>query len=120
MQNTLGFTALMNACQEGHAKVADVLIEKGAMVEYHNKVRLLVQLKQHISIQCVHVVQYWHSIDIAVFNWLVIFSVLQEGATPLIMASQDGCDDVVQLLLDRGARIDHPAKVAISSAFPLK
>ena len=43
MQDRLGFTALMCACQEGHSEVADLLIEKGAMVEYHNKVRLLVQ-----------------------------------------------------------------------------
>ena len=43
MQNDLGFTALMTACQEGQVKVADLLIERGAVVEYHNKVRLLVQ-----------------------------------------------------------------------------
>ena len=43
MQNDLGFTALMFACQEGHIEVADALIIKGAEVEYHNKVRPLVQ-----------------------------------------------------------------------------
>ena len=43
MQNDLGFTALMCACQDGQVEVADLLIEKGAEVEYHNKVRLLVQ-----------------------------------------------------------------------------
>ena len=39
MQNHIGFTALMNACQEGHAATANLLIERGAVVEYHNKVR---------------------------------------------------------------------------------
>ena len=43
MQDDLGFTALMFACQEGHVEVADLLIKKGAEVEYHNMVRLLVQ-----------------------------------------------------------------------------
>ena len=43
MQDDLGFTALMAACQEGKVEVADLLIERGAEVEYHNKVRLLVQ-----------------------------------------------------------------------------
>ena len=43
MQNDLGFTALMIACQEGEVEVADLLIERGAEVEYHNKVRPLVQ-----------------------------------------------------------------------------
>ena len=40
-----------------------------------------------------------------------MFSVIQEGATPFSMASQDGRNDVVQLLLDRGAGVDHPNKV---------
>ena len=40
-----------------------------------------------------------------------MFSVIQVGATPLIKASEKGHNDVVQLLLDRGAGVDHPAKV---------
>ena len=43
MQNDFGFTALMAACQQSQVEVADLLIERGAEVEYHNKVRLLVQ-----------------------------------------------------------------------------
>ena len=38
-------------------------------------------------------------------------SIIQYGASPLYMACQEGHDNVVQLLLDGGARIDLPAKV---------
>ena len=36
---------------------------------------------------------------------------IQQGASPLYLACQEGHDDVVQLLLNGGARIDLPAKV---------
>ena len=36
---------------------------------------------------------------------------IQEGVSPLYIASEEGHDDVVQLLLDGGARIDLPTKV---------
>ena len=42
MQDDLGFTALGTACQQGHTEVARLLIEKGATVDYQNKVRLHV------------------------------------------------------------------------------
>ena len=43
MQNDLGFTALGAACQEGHVHVARLLIERGAAIDYQDKVRLLLQ-----------------------------------------------------------------------------
>ena len=43
MQDDLGFTALGIACQEGHVNVARLLIERGAAIDYQNKVRLLLQ-----------------------------------------------------------------------------
>ena len=43
MQDDLGFTALQAACQEGKKDVALLLIERGAKVDYLNKVRLLLQ-----------------------------------------------------------------------------
>ena len=36
---------------------------------------------------------------------------IQEGVSPLYKASEEGHDDVVQLLLDSGASVDLPAKV---------
>ena len=37
---------------------------------------------------------------------------LQDGNTPLMWASSKGHDGCVQLLLDRGAQIDHQNKVS--------
>ena len=34
-------TPLMTACQEGHTTTASLLIEKGASIDYQNKVNLL-------------------------------------------------------------------------------
>ena len=42
MQNDLGFTALGIASQEGHVEVVRLLIERGASIDYQNKVRAVV------------------------------------------------------------------------------
>ena len=43
--------------------------------------------------------------------YLPLMSLMQEGATALHMASQEGHNDTVQLLLDSGASVDKPTKV---------
>ena len=43
MQDDLGFTALGVACSRGHIDVTRLLIERGAAIDYQNKVRLLLQ-----------------------------------------------------------------------------
>ena len=48
MQDHLGGTALVAACQEGHVHVARLLIDKGAAIDYQNKVRLLLQCSMYI------------------------------------------------------------------------
>ena len=42
MQDDLGFTALGIASQEDHVDVAQLLIERGAAIDYQNKVRAVV------------------------------------------------------------------------------
>ena len=42
MQNHLGYTALGIASGEGHVDVAQLLIERGAAIDYQNKVRAVV------------------------------------------------------------------------------
>ena len=38
---------------------------------------------------------------------------LQNGNTPLIAASQEGHKDIVEVLLNHGAEVDHPRKVSV-------
>ena len=42
MQDRLGFTALGIACQKGHVQIANLLIERGAAIDYKNKVSLRI------------------------------------------------------------------------------
>ena len=42
MQDDLGGTALVVASQEGHVDVARLLIERGAAINYRDKVRAVI------------------------------------------------------------------------------
>ena len=42
MQDDLGYTALGAACDQGRVDVARLLIERGAAIDYQNKVRAVV------------------------------------------------------------------------------
>ena len=41
IQDKQGDTALIVTCHNGHPDIARVLIDHGAMINYHNKVRLI-------------------------------------------------------------------------------
>ena len=45
---------------------------------------------------------------------------MQDGTTPLYIASQEGHTSVVSLLLDKGAAVDLPNKVRMISQVKLK
>ena len=45
---------------------------------------------------------------------------MQDGTTPLFIASRKGHTSVVSLLLDKGATVDLPDKVRMISQFKLK
>ena len=42
VQDEYGSTALEIACHKGHTKIAEMLLKKGAMMDYRNKVTNLV------------------------------------------------------------------------------
>ena len=48
-------------------------------------------------------------------HWCDMHLSLQDGDTPLMVASREGHDGCVQLLLDRGAQVDHQNKVSGSA-----
>ena len=50
-------------------------------------------------------------------HWCDMHLSLQDGYTPLMKASLDGHDGCVQLLLDRGAQIDHQDEVSAFTGF---
>ena len=47
------------------------------------------------------------------YVYIVLYHSLQDGVTPLILASQDGHKDTVEVLLNHGAEVDLPHKVSV-------
>ena len=47
------------------------------------------------------------------YVYIVLYHSLQDGATPLILASQEGHKDIVEVLLNHGAEVDLPNKVSV-------
>ena len=45
-------------------------------------------------------------------HWFDMHLSLQDGYTPLMVASRGGHDGCMQLLLDQGAQVDHQNKVS--------
>ena len=81
-------TSLGLACEAGHKAVAELLIFKGAKVNYQDNVRL-VELSR-------------------ILRYLLSFQI---GFTPLHWASRNGHLDVVELLIEKDAQIVIPSKV---------
>ena len=47
------------------------------------------------------------------YVYIVLLHSLQDGDTPLILASQKGHKDIVEVLWNHGAEVDHPNKVSV-------
>ena len=52
MQDYRGSTALIIACEKGNTRVAQLLMEQGAAIDYQDKVRLLCVTVQYVHHHC--------------------------------------------------------------------
>ena len=52
------------------------------------------------------------------YVYIVLYHSLQDGNTPLIVASQEGHKDIVEVLLNHGAEVDLPDKVSVCVSLP--
>ena len=80
-----GFTPLYIAAQNGHEQIVQFLLEKGANVDLADQVILLiVSFSFHFLI------------------FLFFFKNVKTGVTPLYIAAQNGHEQIVQFLLEKG------------------
>ena len=52
------------------------------------------------------------------YVYIVLLHSLQNGVTPLSLASQKGHKDIVEVLLKHGAEVDLPSKVSVCVSLP--
>ena len=52
-------------------------------------------------------------------HWFYMLLSLQNGDTPLMAAIREGRDGCVEILLDRGAQVDHQNKVSAFGISPV-
>ena len=93
-----GTTPLYIAAQNGYEQIVQLLVEKGgANVDLADEVILLI-------------VNFSFSFLLSQFS---IFLNVKNGVTPLHIAAQKGYVQIVQILLDKGANVDHANKVLL-------
>ena len=51
------------------------------------------------------------------YVYIVLYHLLQDGTTPLFLASQEGHKDIVEVLLNHGAEVDLPNKVSVCVSY---
>ena len=59
-----------------------------------------------------------HLLIVMNYVYIVLYHSLQDGNTPLILASQEGHKDIVEVLLNHGAEVDLPDMVSVCVSLP--
>ena len=95
-----GVTPLFIAAQKGNGQIVHILLEKGANVDLANEVLLLIV---SFSFLFFFFFQF--------FIFLFFFFNVKNGATPLYIAAFKGDEQIVQILLEKGANVDLANKV---------
>ena len=88
-----GWSSLMLASMNGHVEIVNMLLQHGATVDLQKLVCKYIHHKFHYPVSCV-----------CLFRYPCVSS--QNGASSLILASQNGHMEVVDKLLQQGARVD--------------
>ena len=72
----------------------------------------------HVQVSVIFYVLASHPTYIYIYIYIIymyVFHFTQDGATPLLMASQKGNLDVVEILLAAGAKVDLAGDVSLDS-----
>ena len=92
----------MYASENGHVEAVDKLLQHGARVDLQEEVHFIclnyiLHMHIHVYMYCITHNFYW-----------------QDGWHPLMYASQNGHVEVVDKLLQHGARVDLQSKVCFT------
>ena len=102
-------TALYVASQNGHVEVVNILLQNGAHVDVQNEVRKFTyELLTGSETVCITRTLLRHLYWIECFDFHV-----QDKSTPLMIVSQYGHVDVVNVLLQHGASVCLQNKVRL-------
>ena len=97
------FTPLFIAAQNGHEQIVQILLEKGKPnVDLAKKVLFLF------------VFFFFFFFQFLIFRFFIH---VKNGATPLYVAAQEGHEQIVEILLEKGANVDLPDKVLLLIVF---